>query len=218
MWTKNICILAIILGSLPAFSDTITATITFPKRPPKVGLLYISDDKSGANAKGPTIDQQNKEFISPLFVGPKDSEITFQNSDDISHNVYADDRENGVKFDLGISEASSKFSRKVKISWDEGKIVKVACKIHPRMHTWVASLSTSHYQVVKFDRKKKGASFEVKLKDVPSTLEKISLWLPKFESQSIAVKTGETKVADLIRKGKVKGSIKIVRTPGNAGG
>ena len=93
-------VLSLIGFSSTSWADEISGKITFVKKPSFTGILYVSDTKG--NAKKPLIDQKGKAFTAKVAVGSPNDVITFKNSDTFDHNIYASDRKQNVKFDVGL--------------------------------------------------------------------------------------------------------------------
>lgn len=184
----------------------IIGTFKFKKRNPGVALLYFDQDK-GLKVSKPSLDQMYKTFVKPLLVVNPGAEITFKNSDSVDHNIYASDKKQNVKFDVGLIATGA--DSQYKVEWDKGKVVKLRCKIHPKMKTYIANIESEYHKVVPFEKKQKEVSFE--LKDVPSQLETIEIWLPKYNELNVNLKPGETKTIELKRKGKLKGTLELER-------
>lgn len=180
--------------------------VSFSKKPPKVALVYFSED-TGLTGDV-TVDQLNKQFATYLAVGSPGQQMVFKNSADIAHNVYADDPVRGVKFDLGLVEPQSEFSAVRTISWESGGVVKIGCKIHPKMRAYIASLASRFYAVVPLEGRQE-ASFELEAPE--AGLTKVVVWIPKYDRLEVAIASGETLEVTLERNGKPKGTLVLSR-------
>ena len=203
---KPLFTLLVLLLTNAAFSQAaLTAKFTFTKKPPNVALIYFEDGKETpeANTK---VDQKNQAFDKKLYVAKSGGEISFVNSDNIDHNIYADDKATGIKFDKGLGNPGSSFKQKVE--WGAGKVIKIGCMIHPKMKSYVASLNTKYFKIVEFDRSKK--EHTVKMDGLPPEVKQLKVWMPKYNEVSVELSSG-TKTAELKRKGKSRGSLELTR-------
>ena len=75
------------------------------------------------------------------------------NSDAINHNIYANDAEAKVNFDIGLASPGTEFQQT--ITWEENTFIRISCKIHPKMRAWVGSVSSKYHTEVKFSKKQK---------------------------------------------------------------
>ena len=115
-------------------STTLKGEMTFSRRAPEVALIYFIEDRSLSSKVQPTLNQKNKAFEPKLVVGRKGAKVAITNSDPLNHNVYAADKELKVNFDTGLASPKSVFYKE--IDWEADTVVKVGCKIHPRMRAW----------------------------------------------------------------------------------
>ena len=195
-----------ILFPIFAFSTTITGEFTFNKKAPKGVLIYVVGDTS-LNQPA-IIDQKNNQFVQPIVVGKKGTNVQFVNSDTINHNVYADDKKKNVNFDIGLALPGSSFEER--ITWEEGELVRISCKIHPKMRAWVGSMSSKYFQILTFERKQKQASFVIE--GVPSGLQTIRVVIPGYDEITTEISVGNTVTVDVNRKKKKRGTMKLQRS------
>ena len=168
-------------------------------------MIYLSEDQS---RRGDTyLDQKNKKF-SPLVVlaGPS-STLWVRNSDDVDHNVYADDRSAAVKFDIGLRAPGTQAP--VKVTWPQGAIITLRCKIHPKMRAWLVPVSSQYAQWYFFSPKNRKYLFS--LEDWPEKFTWVKVLIPGYEPISKQVKPGETIQLDLVRRGRIKGTVTFSR-------
>lgn len=194
------------MASRFALADTLEGTFTFNKRAPKVALIYFPED-DGLSLDTPTlVDQKNEQFTTRILVTRKGTKATFQNSDAVNHNIFAHDEKAGVKFDIGLMPPGG--STQQEITWED-QVVRCGCKIHPKMRLWIASISSQYYKAIEFEKKAKTASFTID--NVPETLSKIKVWMPKYALAEVELKSGESKDVALIRKDKPRGVLQLTR-------
>lgn len=184
---------------------TVSGTFHFNEKPPKVGLLYFSEDKGLSQPL--TIDQDNKQFLQQMVVASPGETITFKNSASISHNIYANDPHLKVKFDLGLALPESDFSKSQPVSWANGAVLKVGCKIHPNMRVYIASIASRYNQIVEFN----DATTPVEIKAPAANLTKVVVWLPQFDPTEFTIKPGEHKQIALKRDKQDVGTLTLDR-------
>lgn len=198
---------ACFLGLLtPVSAGEISGTLSFEKKPPSVGLVYMADDHGLSKSDGPKLDQKDQQFIQPMVVAPVGAKISFVNSDNTDHNVYASDADAGADFDIGLASPGSEINQEV--TWQKDMVIKVGCKIHPKMRAYVASVDSQYHQVIEFDRSQSTHSFRL---EAPASVSVFRLWLPNYEPLEIKIEPGKDATAQLIKKGKVYGSITLKR-------
>lgn len=187
------------------FAQDLEAVFEFSSKPPEVGLIYLPENKELKS--GPVIDQKDREFTQGIFVGSPGSEMVITNSDDTDHNVYAGDAEAGANFDVGLAPPGSE--TKQNIDWKEDMVVKVGCKIHPKMRTYVANISSKYHQIIEFDRSQK--SISMNLDTFPNELKKVTVWLPRYDPIEVSLAKGESTTVTLIKSGKERGKLTLKR-------
>ncbi len=196
----------LIFGASNVFADTVTAKLTFNKRPPMTGIIYIPQDN--ATSQNAEIDQKNKEFTQALVAGTPNAKAIFKNSDTDDHNIFVSDIDAGVNFDVGLIPAGSK--SEVNIDWKPDTLVRMGCKIHPKMKAYLANVNSNSFQVMEFEKGTLEYAFTIS--DVNAGEEKIVVSLPKYDLIEVSLPAGKSTTVELIRKGKPKGSITITRS------
>ena len=203
---KSITLLFILISTpLPAW--TLKGKITFKRKAPDAAIVYLPEDNSLALSSLPVVDQKDKKFLTKIVVGEPGKNFVLKNSDSINHNIFANDKKNGVKFDIGLAEPGVVYERK--IDWEKEKIVKIGCKIHPRMRAWVAPIKSKYYHVI--DMQKNTKSYEFEIKDIPENLSIVKLWLPSYDAIETSLKSKEKQSHKLMRRKKEKGSLVLER-------
>ena len=202
---KLVIVTLFLIGSSAATADVISGKLEFVKKPPFTGILYVSN--AGESDKKPAIDQKDKAFTTKIAVGSPNNIMQFSNSDTFDHNIYANDKKQKVKFDVGLMTPGN--STKLKMVWPDDSLVRVGCKIHPKMRSYVANIKSDHYHPFAFEKKVK--SYDFKIEQVPSDKKLLTLLMPKYDKQIIELAKGESKIIEITRKGKVKGSLTITR-------
>lgn len=209
---KSVLLLLLFSLLMPviAQADTIRGEFKFNKKVPFVGLIYFADDNSGLRSAGRgslVIDQINKEFTKKMVVGSMGSEIIFKNSDPFDHNIYSRDIQAGVDFDTGMV-ASGDESR-MKMDWKSGKIIRIGCKIHPKMRAYIANIPSSFYKIMDFSDRR--LTFDFELKDVPSAFTKVRIWIPRSDLIELDLRKGDSKSFGLTRRNKKYGELSMTR-------
>ncbi len=210
---KTLILIGILLGGTSTFggmawADVLSGEFIFIKSVPKGALLYFDTTTKTSVPIESIVDQQNKEFSQQIVVGSQGSVITFQNSDTINHNIYANDQEHKVNFDVGLAPPGSSFQQSV--TWKHGTAIRISCKIHPRMRAWLFSLDSPYYKTIKFEKKVKQISFQ--MLDLPENVSKFHVWIPSYQEITLDIKPRESQEIDLMRKGKLRGTLKITRS------
>lgn len=205
--TINYLLITLSLTCLPssAWADEISGTISFVKKPSFTGVLYVADEKG--SIKKPNIDQKDKAFTTSIAVGSANDVISFKNSDTFDHNIYASDRKQNVKFDVGLMTPNNETN--LNMDWAQDSLVRIGCKIHPKMRSYIANINSDYFHAFEFEKKVKEYTFSIS--DVPSDKHQVVLLMPKYKPQTIEIKKGESKTVEIKRKGKVKGTIAITR-------
>lgn len=209
MTTRSVCsILAFLAVSSchTAFADVLQGEFKFEKRAPSVALVYLPEDTSLSADVKTVVDQKDKQFTQKMFVTSKGANAIFKNSDGINHNIFANDKKAGVKFDVGLMNPGG--STVHKVEWDE-KIVKCSCKIHPRMKTWIASISSKYYKVIEFQKGTTEFSFE--MNGFPENFSQLKVWMPNYDPIELSLSKGESQDTALIKRGKTYGTLTLTR-------
>ena len=198
-------LIALFITSVHLYSDKVTCNFSFLKKAPSVGLLYFPGD-SGLSLK-PVVDQVDKNFTSKLVVCNKGSTLLFKNSDSIDHNIFASDTKNNIDFDLGVAAPGKNLSQAV--TWGKDIFFRISCKIHPKMKSYVATISSRFYEIIDF---KSQAKFKLVYKDAPDDLVKVRVWLPKYDPIEVSLKKGKKIKLTMMKRGKEKGTLILSRS------
>ena len=204
---KIICLVLFLGTGGGVSSGTLEIELNFTKNPPRAGILYFPEDNSLSPKNQLMIDQINKRFTSILGVGAKGSLIVFKNSDSVDHNIYANDVGAKVFFDVGLAEPGKETT--VRMDWDTGAIIRIGCKIHPRMKSYIANIPSSHYEIFKFIRTKK--KYKVKMDGIPDDLSQVKIWFPGYVGIDTTVQIGESTEIPLLKRKKKYGTATLIR-------
>lgn len=188
-------------------ADEIVGSMTFDTRkPPLVGLLMFPEDKSLTDVD--IVDQRDKAFTKLLYVAPPKAKMKFKNSDSISHNIFSKSSDLNVDFDFGLMATGSEFHKEV--TWVDGGVVKLNCKIHPMMVSYIACLQTKYYHVVEIKGEKE-LSFV--MNNLPKQFKKVRFWMPSYRAIEFELGSPRTYEFDLVREtspDRIRGKLKIV--------
>ena len=186
---------------------TLKGEFRFEKSPPSVALVYFSEDSSLGASNGPTVDQKDKKFVNKMLVGRTGCRILFNNSDSLDHNIYANDPKVGVDFDAGLVPPGE--TSELQMTWKPDAVVKIGCKIHPKMQAYIANISSSYYKIVEFSPTEKEVDFT--LDKVPDKFTKIRIWFPKQDPIDAEVKKGQVRTLRIAEKEHISGTLKLTR-------
>jgi len=198
-------LLLVVACPFTVYPDTIFGKIDFLARPAYTGIVFVK--AAHASAKSPVLDQKKKHFSSKIVVGSPNEMMTFKNSDSFEHNIYANDMKQNVRFDIGLMSPSH--SVQLLMDWQQPSLVRMGCKIHPKMRSYVANIKSDIFHSFNFDRNIKSYSF--KLEDVPSERLELILLMPRYDNQHISIKQGESRTLDIAQSGKVKAHLTLTR-------
>lgn len=205
-------VLAVVIGALTARANAdmpVTASVDFDKRPPRVGVLYVPADRH--ELPPAEIDQIDKTFTQSLVVAAPGGSVTFKNSDDVNHNVFANDIKNGASFDIGLMSPGGETS--IPVNWKEQSVIRVGCKIHPKMRTYIATFPAAFYRVVEFRPDQK--NYAIDLSDLPDNAEHVILRIPNYEQVVIDLNDKRSWSKQIVKKGKPRGQIVLSSRSGN---
>ena len=206
MKTLLLAISSVILSCI-AFSDTISGTFEFDLRKPYVALIYFTDDTDSGPELCGFLDQKNKAFSSRLVASKTDCEVSLKNSDSISHNIFANDMKTGASFDVGLIPPEG--SSSTIVNWDEGKVVRVGCKIHPQMRSYIANVPSRRFAIVDFGSDSLSAEFAID--HVPASTKSMVIWFPRMDPISVEVERGANLTIQVTKKGRPYGRVNLKR-------
>lgn len=193
-------LLASLCLPVSAFAATLSGNLVFDKKAPYTGVLYANGGKGPASAQ---LDQSNKVFDKNVLVVGAGGKITFKNSDNFQHNIFANDPNTNVKFDVGLMEQGQ--SKEINANWQENTMTRIGCKIHPKMRSYIANVNSDAYHVFPFAKGTK--DYPVSL-DVGSHTE-FTLSIPKYDAIKVNLAPGESKTIDVTRKGKKRATLTL---------
>ena len=191
-------------------ASDVSLKFKFTKKPPEVVVVYFADAPGKIDSKLPNIvDQKNKKFIHKIVFKNQEEFLLLKNSDNMDHNIYSRNKKVNVNFDVGLLPPNSQ--RKHKVNWVKGEFIKIGCKIHPKMRSWVANVESQHVLAHSFDRKKR--EFTIKMEKIPNSAKNIVVWMPGYDRAKITIPANQDERVKMTRKnGKLdRGMIEVSR-------
>jgi hypothetical protein len=187
----------------PAQAWVLRGEFAFQGKAPEAALVYLAEDQHLAPDISPVVDQVDKTFSPELVVGTKGAKMLFRNSDSVSHNLFVEDKDANVQFDIGLLNTGGEASHIM--DWDN-RVVRGRCKIHPKMGVWIASIQSRYHTTVEFA---KAQSFVIN--EVPDHLSMVQVWLPQHPPIEFTINGGEAKEIALKKGDKPVGVLKVTR-------
>ena len=99
---------------------------------------------------------------------------------------------------------------KVSASWPENILLRIGCKIHPKMRSYIATVNSNHFQVFEFQKGTK--EYAISIDQIPANVTKFTLVLPKYDPLEVTIAPGENKTVAITKKGKPRGNISLQRS------
>ena len=104
------------------------------------------------------------------------------------------------------------------MDWKKDMVVRLGCKIHPKMRAYAANITSRYHQVLTFDRTRK--TFKVTIEGVPAKLTKVRVWMPNYEPIEVALSPGQTTTVtlkSLLSRNTMESAPELVRPIGDNG-
>ncbi|MBB3048688.1 plastocyanin [Litorivivens lipolytica] len=195
-----------LLGLSPSvLAADYTVRLQFEKRPPKTALLYVPGDL-GEQSQA-VVDQVDKSFTESLVVAAPGQAVVFKNSDEVDHNIFANDMKSGARFDVGLMPPGGE--KNIPVDWKADSLVRIGCKIHPKMRTYIAAVDAAYSKVMEFSSAT--SDYSISLEGVPDAAAQLLLRIPKYDPVVIDLNDPSTWTATLTKKGKTRGSFVLER-------
>jgi plastocyanin len=149
---------------------------------------------AAASSAGPppraTMDQQNHQFSPHMLVVQAGTEVTFPNSDNVSHHVYSFSPTK--TFELGLYKGNVY----PPVTFDEPGIVVLGCNIHDGMLGYIRVVDTPHFAVT-------NAEGVARIEGVSSGDYAVEVWTPRVRPRELPtpqqIAVGDAEVAAEIR-------------------
>ncbi len=187
-------------------ADVLVGKINFDKRPAKAGVIY--EVKHNYQTVNSAINQQSKQFTEMIGVSSHQGKLSLLNNDEFEHNIFANDIKQNIQFDVGLMSPGSK--QEIVADWQTNTVVRIGCKIHPKMRSYIANIPSDNYASFEFDKKQQSTPFE--LNEIAGDSNQFILLLAGMDNTEVTIAKGETKTIDILRKGQKKGSINLTRS------
>lgn len=191
-----VCTLVLFGVSPASRADTITVDLYFDRLIPFTGILYVPT--KSPEPVSTSVDQVGKRFTERISIGSPDGEFTFMNSDSFEHNVFVDEPASNAIFDVGLMQPGEVAS--MRAEWTPDTLVRMGCKIHPRMRAYLANVRADSFTV--FERARNTREYQLTLDDVPADVDHIKLLLAGFDPMEIRLAPGEKQDLVMTRKGR----------------
>ncbi len=189
------------------YPGDVTGVFTFPERKPFVALVYFADDPGSGPEMCGSLDQKNKAFSKRIVTAKTGCEVTFLNSDEMQHNIFALSSVSDAAFDVGLLPPGKTSSAIVE--WAEGEVVRLGCKIHPKMRSYIANVPSRYFAVVSFEDADGPFSFTIS--DVPDELDQVKVWFPKMDPIELTLEMNRDQSIDVTRRDQSYGTLEIKR-------
>lgn len=199
---KTWMLMGLLCASTTAQALELKGQVTFNKSAPFVGIAYIEGEPLQPQAV--TIDQNNKRFDQTSYVVTPGQALVFNNSDNMDHNIFINAPKANASLDLGLLSPEQSVSAKTD-GWQKQAVVRLACKIHPKMKAYVANIAAETSQVLNFERKVLAYKFALSSEQVAP---KFIFWMPKYDRIELELSPGVQTIA-ITKRGKVKGELKL---------
>jgi hypothetical protein len=136
------------------------------------------------------MDQQNHQFSPHMLVVQAGTEVTFPNSDNVSHHVYSFSPTK--TFELGLYKGNVY----PPVTFDEPGIVVLGCNIHDGMLGYIRVVDTPHFAVT-------NAEGVARIEGVSSGDYAVEVWTPRVRPRELPtpqqIAVGDAEVAAEIR-------------------
>lgn len=189
-------VLILLFSTSIALGGDISGKVSAPKAKYSANtVVYIVNSEVPDNGwdiqSNAVVDQKGLEFIPHVIPVIKGTQIKFNNSDNVLHNVFSPDKV-ADRFDLGTYPQNESKSHKFT---KEGDAV-LLCNVHPEMEAYVVVLQNPYFSITDKD-----GNFVIR--DIPPGTYEISAWNEKYKSKSQTVTvdaTGSLTVALALKK------------------
>ena len=203
----------LLVFSVPSLSvaSSLEITYSFKGSPPKAALLYFTEDKN--NKSSAVLSQNNKKFDPLLITIAKNKTLSITNNDGVDHNVYVNNKKQGVKFDIGLKKPGE--VEKIPANWRKDELIRLSCKIHSKMRAWVAVIDSKYSLVSVFNKSTKSNSgnYQFTLQNIPSEFTKVKILIPSYQTVELDLKKNVTEKVPLVKRKKAKGMAQIILKP-----
>ncbi len=204
---KLLTFLALCFLATASYAGSVDGTFKFDERKPYVALAYFADGPGSGPEICGQLNQTNKTFSSRLVVGKSGCSIDFLNSDVMNHNIFANDLKKNAQFDVGLIPPGEKANAVV--NWAEGDVVRVGCKIHPQMRSYIANVPSRYYSIITMEDD--ALQYDFSLSGAPDSLQELVVWFPRMDPIKVTLPEGDKVTVDVTRSGKTYGTLTLSR-------
>lgn len=168
-----------------SWGAVLTITVLLPDGRPQPGMVVTAHPTTGPSRPAPPVaavmDQMNRTFEPDLLVIPVSSEVTFPNSDTVSHQIYSFSPAKRFQLPLyrGKPYPPTRF--------DQAGLVTLGCNIHDEMLAYVFVTDAPFFG--------RTASNGVWSADVPNGRYRVSIWHPRIRDEDKELQ-GDVTIAD----------------------
>jgi plastocyanin len=168
-----------------SWGAVLTITVQLPDGRPQPGMVVTAYPTPGPSRPAPPVeavmDQVNRMFEPDLLVIPVGSEVTFSNSDTVSHQIYSFSPARRFQLPLyrGKPYPPTRF--------DQAGLVTLGCNIHDEMLAYVLVTDAPF-----FGRTAANGTWSA---EVPSGRYRILIWHPRIRDEDKDLQ-GEVAIAD----------------------
>jgi plastocyanin len=168
-----------------SWGAVLTISVLLPDGRPQPGMVVTAYPATGPSRPAPPVeaimDQVNRMFEPDLLVIPVGSEVTFPNSDTVSHQIYSFSPAKRFQLPLyrGKPYPPARF--------DQAGLVTLGCNIHDEMLAYVFVTDAPF-----FGRTAANGTWSA---EVPSGRYRILIWHPRIRDEDKDLQ-GEVSIAD----------------------
>lgn len=168
-----------------SWSAVLTVTVLSPDGRPQPGIVVTARPTTGPSRPAPPVeavmDQVNRTFEPDLLVIPLNSEVTFPNSDTVSHQIYSFSAAKRFQLPLyrGKPYPPTRF--------DQVGLVTLGCNIHDEMLAYVFVTDAPS-----FGRTGANGAWST---EVPNGHYRVAIWHPRIRDEDRDLE-GDVTVSD----------------------
>jgi plastocyanin len=169
----------------PSWGAVLRITVLLPDGHPQAGMVVTARPTTGPSRPAPPVaavmDQVNRTFEPDLLVIPVSSEVTFPNSDTVSHQIYSFSPAKRFQLPLyrGKPYPPTRF--------DQAGLVTLGCNIHDEMLAYVFVTDAPF-----FGRTAAKGAWSAQL---PNGHYRVSIWHPRIRDEDKDLQ-GEVSIVD----------------------
>lgn len=164
-------------------------------------VLYLkskSPQKHAAPKEPAVVLQEKLQFsphVIPLLIGSK---VSFQNKDQVDHNVFASEP-------CCCVDSTAGPGKEVSYQFDKPGVASIVCRLHPDMSVWVMALEEPWFTSVELNKEKSQEGnrlyrAEYSIADIPAGEYSMTFWNKKLqpETRTVVIKAGEATSFDFV--------------------